>query len=97
MALFPNEKFLVFSDDQEFAKNYFMGDEYEFDETKDPIETLTRMSNCRSVIISNSSFSWWAGFLCCPQENYKVVYPSKWFSDTVERIGFHKEWLKINV
>src|SRR3990167_664091 len=57
IVLFPNERFLIFSDDLEFAKSYFIGKEYEFDETKDPIEALTRMSNCKSVIIANSSFS----------------------------------------
>ena len=56
IALFPNERFLVFSDDMKFAKSYFIGKKYEFNETEDPVEVLTRMSNCKSVIIANSSF-----------------------------------------
>ena len=92
MALFPKEKFLVFSDDIEFAKNYFIGDEYEFDETKDPIEALTRMSNCLGVIMGNSSFSFWGGFLCKYQD--KIVAPSakNWFTDGVQRVGYPQNW-----
>lgn len=97
LSLFPNEKFLVFSDDLDFAKMYFVGDEYDFDETADPVEAMTRMSNCKSVIMANSSFSWWGGFLCNPQENYKIVAPSKdrWYSDGVERTLCPKSWIRI--
>ena|SRR3990167_303941 len=98
MAFFPNERFLVFSDDIEFAKNYFIGGEYEFDETKDSIEALTRMSNCKSVIIANSSFSWWGGFLCYPQGNYKIIAPSKehWYTDkSTTRTVIPKEWIRL--
>lgn len=97
MALFPNEKFLVFSDDIDFARNYFIGKEYEFDETKEPIEVLTRISNCKSVIVANSSFSWWGGFLCCPQDNYKIIAPSNehWYNDGVERTKVPSSWIRI--
>ena len=91
---FPNDKFLVFSDDIDFAKFYFEGDKFAFDDSSNEIEAFNKMASCQNNIIANSSFSWWAAF-CNPQENQKVVYPSLWFSDKIERVGFPKAWIKI--
>ena len=92
--LFPDRKFLVFSDDIPFAKTYFEGDKFAFDDTTDPVECLNRMASCDSQIIANSSFSWWAAYLN-PHPAKKVVAPNseKWFTDGIKRVGCPQDWV----
>ena len=92
--LFPNRKFLVFSDNLEFAKTYFEGDKFAFDESENDIDSFNRMASCDSQIIANSSFSWWAAFLN-PNHSKKVVAPGpdKWFADKLRRVGYPHDWL----
>lgn len=44
-----------------------------------PVETLDLMSRTHSLIGSNSSFSWWAGWLR-DAENKKIIFPRPWFA-----------------
>lgn len=90
--LFPNRKFLVFSDDIEFAKTYFEGDKFAFDDSTDPIEALNKMASCDGIIMANSSLSWWAGFLS-PNRG-QIVTPLLWFSDG-KNISCPPEWIKV--
>lgn len=91
---FPNERFLVFSDDLDFAQNYFIGEEYEFDETKDEIEALTQMSRCKGHIIANSSFSLWGAYLS--PHGGKVVAPKNWYSDGDQnRTKCPSDWVRV--
>ena len=99
---FEGEQFLVFSDDIDFAKKYFLsgkfgnGGAFFFDDTADPVKALNRMAGCKGHIIANSSFSWWAAYLC-PHHNQKVVAPSKdrWYSDGVERTVCPTSWIRL--
>ncbi len=93
---FPNRKFIVFSDDNAFAKMYFEGDKFSFDESKDEIEAFNKMASCDGIIMANSSFSWWAAYLN-PNLDKKIVAPTvdKWYSDGLERTKCPKEWLRI--
>ncbi len=93
--LFPNRKFLVFSDDIEFAKRYFEGDKFAFDDSDD-MEAFKKMASCDSQIIANSSYSWWAAYLN-PHPAKRVVAPSvdKWFNDGVDRVTCPPEWIRV--
>jgi hypothetical protein len=93
MKEFPNKKFLVFSDDIEWCKYYFEGEEYEFCEVENDVEAMNIMAQCRGHIIANSSFSWWGAFISPYTE--KVVAPKKWYSDGVKRTKCPKGWIKI--
>ena len=66
---------VIFSDDMEWCKNNFKGKGCEYVDMP-PIESMYLMSNCKNIIMANSSFSWWAAWIgkC---EN--VLYPAKWF------------------
>lgn len=94
--LFPNRKFLVFSDNMEFAKKYFEGDKFAFDESETDLEAFNKMASCDSFIIANSSFSYWAAYLSTAHGK-KVIAPTvdKWYNDGVERTVCPKEWIRI--
>lgn len=91
---FPNRKFLVFSDDIEFAKTYFEGDKFAFDDSANDIDAFNRMASCDSQIIANSSYSWWAAFLN-KNPSKKVIYPQLWFADGVKRVTMPNDWIEI--
>lgn len=77
IALFPGEKFLVFSDDIEWCKQQPLFAECEFSEGNDEIVDFNLMAGCKSIICANSSYSLWAGILC----KGRVVAPSAWYTD----------------
>lgn len=80
--------FLIFSDDLEWCKENFKGNNFIFSNEKDYIE-LFMMSFCKNNIMSNSSFSWWGSWLN-KNPNKKVIAPSLWFSPgAAERKGIN--------
>jgi hypothetical protein len=95
--LFPNRKFLVFSDDIPFAKTYFEGDKFAFDDSENDVDSFNRMASCDSQIIANSSFSYWAAYLN-PNLAKKVIAPTydKWYHDgSTTRTVIPKTWIQI--
>jgi hypothetical protein len=73
------KKFTVFSDDINWCKENFKGDEFSFINLKD-YEDFILMANCKDNIITNSTFSWWAAYLN-KTPNKKTICPvrNKWF------------------
>ena len=72
--------FLVFSDDIEWCKENFIGDNFMFiDGNLDYID-LWLMSMCDNNIIANSTFSWWGAFLN-NNKSKKVIAPKVWFGN----------------
>lgn len=72
----------VFSDDINQAKKLLSGLNYDFHfvqppEGSSPAESLLLMSKCSSLVIANSSFSWWGGML--GSDSRTVIAPDKWF------------------
>lgn len=96
VAMFPSEKFLVFSDDIEWCKQSPIFRGCEFSEGKSEIEDLNAMASCKSNIIANSSFSWWAAWLN-PNPDKKIIAPAKWFSNPEDEklIGIPDSWIRI--
>ena len=70
--------FIFFSDDIEWVKENFKGDNIFYSETNDELMDLTLMSICDNNIIANSSFSWWGAYLN-KNENKRVIAPKNWF------------------
>jgi hypothetical protein len=78
-----NRPIWIFSDQPSVVKEEFGGrSEFqsaqfiEAPEDSDPAESLILMSSASSIVISNSTFSWWSAAL---SQGACVVAPSKWF------------------
>lgn len=95
MALFPGEKFLVFSDDPEWCKEKFKDNpNVQVMEKGNEIEDFNLLASCKDQIIANSSFSWWAAYLN-PNHSKKVIAPKAWYADGVERTKCPPEWVRM--
>ena len=96
MAIFPNEKFLIFSDDIKWCKESLLFKGCDFSEGKSEVEDMNLMASCKHQIIGNSSFSWWAAYLNKNPDKI-VVAPKKWFAKDEDDylIGIPPEWLRI--
>ena len=73
-----NKKFLVLSDDIEWCKNHFRGDNFIYPDRENALIDLYLQSLCTHNIISNSTFSWWGAWLN-NNENKVVIAPKQWF------------------
>lgn len=93
MELFPNDTFLVFSDDINWCKQQDIFQHCIFSEGNDEVTDMNLMASCKAVITANSSYSWWAGWLCTGQ----VIAPEvdKWFTDGIERTKCPVAWTRI--
>lgn len=85
MELFPDAKFLVFSDDLDKARILF-GDSVEYSE-RDYVQDFKLMKRCRHFIIGNSSYSAMAAVLGDAPDK-RVVAPRPWFGAAA---GIHGE------
>jgi hypothetical protein len=83
--LFNNTQptYFIFTDDIEWAKeNLKINQEHYFihDYIQNDFNEFILMMHCKHYIISNSTFSWWAAWLCT-NENKKIVCPKRWFKN----------------
>lgn len=91
MALFPDKKFTIFTDDvdwcmkQEEFKNCAV-------DLSDEINALEHMASHKYIIIANSSFSWWGAYLSNAE---KIVAPVKWYTDGQERTKCPSDWIRV--
>ena len=96
MKHFSDTNFIVFSDDIEWCKENFKGDEFTFIQEDDYID-LYLMSMCQHNIIANSSFSWWGSYLNQNKDKI-VIAPDNWFG-TDRRLKteniYCKNWIKL--
>ena len=100
ISLTEDPVFYIFSDEIEKVKNRFdfHGKEIIVENgTKCDFEVLYCMKNCNHFIISNSSFSWWAQYLCENKDKI-VISPDRWtnmegpFDDIAQ-----ESWIRISV
>jgi hypothetical protein len=94
MAEFPNERFVVFSDDIEWCKEQEIFKDCEFSHSDEKTD-MNNFASCIGQIIANSSFSWWGAYLS--PYSKKIVAPSieNWYSDGEERTKCPVNWKRI--
>lgn len=93
-----NPNWFIFSDDIDWAKDnfsYLENAHYEAG-TDSASEKLYTMSGCKHYIISNSSFSWWAQYLCRGPRGV-VVAPDVWYADGQKADIYQADWTRIPV
>jgi hypothetical protein len=83
MKEFPSDSiFCFFSDDLDWCKQNFKGDNFLFVKTGSPYCDLFLMSKFKNHIIANSSFSWWGSWL---SDSEKTIAPSTWFGHNLKK------------
>ena len=78
-----NPRFIVFSDDEEYARSLLNGRKMtviNWNKGADSHRDMFLMSRCKHNIIANSSFSWWGAWMNNNTSKI-VVAPSKWFNN----------------
>jgi hypothetical protein len=85
LSLKPVTNIYIFSDDIEYCKKEKMFQEFnipiDYITNMNEIETLSFMTECEyGGICSNSTFSWWAGYLNNSQEKI-IIFPYPWFAN----------------
>jgi hypothetical protein len=103
MATFTlDTKFLVFSEEPEYAKSCSHFDERcIFVQESDELNTLFLMSNChRGAVTANSTFSWWGAFFarqsCGSPDKFVACMPSQWMvTHNTPTDGVYPSWATI--
>ena len=68
---------IFFSDNLDEVKKQFNSYNFHLLNNQNEIEDLYAISQCNSVIMSNSTFSWWGAWLGKKKE--KIIFPKPWF------------------
>jgi hypothetical protein len=90
------DQIYIFSDDIEWCKSVF-GDQVNYVESSIGAQ-LFLMGKMKHLILSNSTFAWWGGYL--NQTNGTIVAPTPWFGPNNEHINtndlYYPSWIKFN-
>jgi hypothetical protein len=96
-TLNPKGRVFIFSDDAQPMLNGF--EKYKTILTTDlmvghPVESLALMSKFKNIVISNSTFSWWAASLGRVDKN--IVCPKPWYRSMKSPVDLiPNDWIKI--
>ena len=76
----PQGNILIFSDDIPWCQDNLNFQKMIFVANNSSIDDLFLMSLCPSIIMANSSFSWWGAWLNSNKDK-KIIYPRDWLGD----------------
>jgi hypothetical protein len=107
-AKVKNIKYLIVSNDIEEAKKYIYNNlapvlndnNIILDDSKNRLETLRQMGECKGGICINSTFSWMGAYFIKNKDKDLIFMPNPWMEqfDINENIDIHPEWAtKINL
>jgi len=88
-------KYIVFSNDNEYAKNYMnqFNIEYVLSDKTDQLDVLIEMANCAGGICANSSFSWLGAFFQGDKRG-QIFMPSIWIKGK-DASGVYPTWARV--
>jgi hypothetical protein len=98
---FKDINLLLFSDELEIAKSYFIKNNLDVItvNNKNNIEDFICMSLCDHNIIGNSSFSWWSAYLNNNSEKMVFAPKSKWYGPAYQHFDladlFPNDWVTL--
>ena len=99
MSMLPEEdyNFLIFSDNIEYCKDWFPEDEgVYFEDGLSEAESLYTLSICDNLILSGSTYSWWAAYL--NQKDGMKIFPDYFDGSNRDLDGFyHPSWTRIEI
>ncbi|MET3143558.1 UNVERIFIED_ORG: hypothetical protein ABIB13_003295 [Arthrobacter sp. UYEF2] len=73
-------EFVVYTDDREWVAEHLISENVRLAPDGDATSDFTGLASSAAVIMSNSSFSWWAAYLAS-RRGVPVVGPANWFSN----------------
>ena len=80
------DNIVIYSDEPERAHSEFVNAfgitivPIVFSKNKNEFEDLVEISSCKGLVISNSTFSWWAGWLASHLHKCTVIAPRPWWA-----------------
>jgi len=91
---------IIVSDDktratQEFSKNFYLkGVKISTDVTATEAEDFVALAISKGIVMSNSTFSWWASWIAEFQHGARIICPSPWFSNPQTQVAglLPKSW-----
>jgi len=89
-----NHDFMFFSDDINWCKETFTGNNIAFSNNQSDLQDLKQMSEAAHNIIANSTFSWWSAWLNKNQDQ-RVIAPQPWTNDDTHKDILPTSWEKI--
>lgn len=81
MSLIGDSNFIFVSDDMNWVKENFKGDNIFYSDSDDELTDLSVIVNADHNIIANSSFSWWGAYLNRNKDK-KIIAPKIWFGES---------------
>ena len=98
LSRFPKKKFrlVLCSDEPDRARRLIGRDDVEIFSGADELSDLALLSLCPRLVLSNSTFSWWASFLGCKKE--MVLAPDRWLFRDFGEVAFdiyQPGWIRV--
>ncbi|MFK8077993.1 MAG: alpha-1,2-fucosyltransferase [Granulosicoccus sp.] len=91
-----NLDFMFFSDDIQWCKDNFHGNNVSFANNESDLQDLKQMSEAAHNIIANSTFSWWSAWLN-KNESQRVIAPQPWTNEDTHKDILPPHWETIGL
>jgi hypothetical protein len=85
ISMMKKTRYYISSDDIEWCKRNFIGDQFRFFDINNDLTQLYITSLFPNYIISNSTFYWWGSFLST-YDTPKIIAPDLWVGGTVAKM-----------
>jgi hypothetical protein len=91
------ERVRVWSDDPEWCRTRLdLGVPFEIAANGPPVEHLRGLASCSALVISRSTFSWWAGAIAADR-GARIVFPTPWWphGPDLDGIIMPSDWIPV--